>query len=119
VVLGVAAATSTVAIGAAILVTRSISSPLRALQRSVRLMAPGDFTVRAPVEGPNELSEVAAAFNEMAARLGELFDARRELVAWASHDLRTPLTALQSTLEAVEDGIVEPGHYLPAMRQKF
>jgi signal transduction histidine kinase len=118
VILAVAAASSTVAIGAALLVTRSISSPLRDLQRSVRLMARGDFTARVRTEAPPaELAEVASAFNEMAARLGRLFDARRELVAWASHDLRTPLTALQSTLEAIEDGLVEPNHYLPAMRQ--
>jgi signal transduction histidine kinase len=118
VILAVAAASSTVAIGAALLVTRSISSPLRDLQRSARLMAAGDFTARVHTEAaPTELAELAGAFNEMAARLGRLFDARRELVAWASHDLRTPLTALHSALEAIEDGVVEPGHYLQAMRQ--
>src|SRR5439155_9068124 len=67
--------------------------------------------------GPVELSEVSSAFNEMASRLEELFEARRELVAWASHDLRTPITALQTALEAVEDGVVNAAHYLPAMRE--
>jgi signal transduction histidine kinase len=117
VVLGVAAASSTAGIGAALLMTRSIASPLRQLQRSARLVARGDFSTRVGDGGPAEVAEVATAFNDMAARLEDLFDARRELVAWASHDLRTPLTALQSTLEAVEDGIVDPTHYLPAMRQ--
>ena len=46
-------------------------------------------------------------------------EGHRELEAWASHDLRTPLTALQATLEAVEDGVVAPTHYLPAMRENI
>ena len=51
----------------------------------------------------------------MAANLEQLFDARRELVAWASHDLRTPLANMQAMLEALEDGLAEPGDYLPAL----
>jgi signal transduction histidine kinase len=54
----------------------------------------------------------------MAADLERLFDARRELVAWASHDLRTPLASLQAMLEAVEDGLADPDRYLPAMREQ-
>ena len=33
-------------------------------------------------------------------------------MAWASHDLRAPITSLQAMLEAIEDGVVEPGYYL-------
>ena len=58
---------------------------------------------------------MAASFNEMATNLEQLFDARRELVAWASHDLRTPLANMQAMLEALEDGLAEPGDYLPAL----
>ena len=54
----------------------------------------------------------------MAAHLEEAFDARRELVAWASHDLRAPITSLQAMLEAIEDGIVEPRHYLNALQSQ-
>ena len=58
---------------------------------------------------------MAESFNEMAANIEELFDARRELVAWASHDLRTPLANMQAMLEALEDGLAEPEDYLPAL----
>ncbi len=51
----------------------------------------------------------------MAGELERLFEARRELVAHASHDLRTPLASLQAMLEAVEDGLAPPEQYLPAM----
>jgi signal transduction histidine kinase len=54
----------------------------------------------------------------MSADLERLFDARRELVAWASHDLRTPIASLQAIVEAIEDGLAEPDHYVPAVRQQ-
>ncbi|HVS86246.1 MAG TPA: ATP-binding protein, partial [Gaiellaceae bacterium] len=66
--------------------------------------------------GARELAELADGFNGMAASVEQLFDARRELVAWASHDLRTPLASIQAMLEAIEDGLVEPAEYLPDLR---
>ena len=54
----------------------------------------------------------------MAESIEQIFDARRELVAWASHDLRTPLASMQAMLEAIEDGLVEPEHYLPTLREQ-
>jgi signal transduction histidine kinase len=55
----------------------------------------------------------------MAAQLEDLFDARRQLVAWASHDLRTPIASIQAMLEALEDGLAEPERYVPAMREQI
>jgi signal transduction histidine kinase len=52
----------------------------------------------------------------MASNLEQLFDARRELVAWASHDLRTPLASLRAMVEALEDGLATPDEYLAAVR---
>jgi signal transduction histidine kinase len=118
VLLGVAAASALVAAVAALLVVTSITGPLARLRAASSAIARGDLTARAPEQGPAELSELAGAFNEMAANLDELFDARRQLIAWASHDLRTPLASLQAMLEAVEDGVAEPARYLPAMREQ-
>jgi signal transduction histidine kinase len=117
-VLGVAAASSAVALAAALIVARAVVSPLEGLRHAAARLASGEFGARAPDEGPVETRELAAAFNEMAHNLERLFDARRELVAWASHDLRTPLASLQAMLEAVEDGLVEPERYVPAMREQ-
>ena len=52
----------------------------------------------------------------MAASLEQLFDARRELVAWASHDLRAPIASMQAMLEAIEDGLASADDYLPTLR---
>jgi signal transduction histidine kinase len=54
----------------------------------------------------------------MASNLETLFDARRELVTWASHDLRTPLASIRAMLEAIEDDLATPDHYLPAIREQ-
>ena len=85
------------------------------MRRASEALARGDLTARAPESGPAELAELGATFNRMAGELERLFDARRELVAHASHDLRTPLASLQAMLEAVEDGLAPPEQYLPAM----
>jgi signal transduction histidine kinase len=117
-ILAVASASATVAVGAALALAWSISSPMRALQQTSQALAAGDLSARAPVTGPRELEELARATNEMAANVERLFDARRQLVAWASHDLRTPLASLRAMLEAIEDGLVEPDEYVPAMREQ-
>ena len=79
-------------------------------------LAEGDFSVRIPEDGALELREVAAAFNHMSSSLARLVESRRNLVAWASHDLRAPLASLQAMIEALEDGLAQPDQYLPLMR---
>ncbi len=117
-VLLVAVAASTASIAAALLLGRSISRPIERLRKTSSAVAGGDLGARAPEEGPAEIAELARSFNEMAANLESLFDARRQLVAWASHDLRTPLASMQAMIEALEDGLAEPERYLPAMREQ-
>jgi len=117
-ILAVAAASASAAVVAALVLARSISRGVERLRDSSSALASGDLGARASEGGPAELAELARSFNDMAANLERLFDARRELVAWASHDLRTPIASLQAMLEAVEDGIVEPRRYLPAVHEQ-
>lgn len=117
-VLALAAASSSAALAAALLLGRSILRSIERVRGASSALARGDLAARAPETGPAELAELAASFNEMAANVEGLFDARRQLVAWASHDLRTPLASMQAMLEALEDGLAEPEHYLPALREQ-
>jgi signal transduction histidine kinase len=117
-ILAVAAGSATAAVGAALVVGRSIARGLSGLVGTSGELARGDLTARAAEQGPTELRVLASSFNEMAENVERLFDARRELVAWASHDLRTPLANMQAMLEAVEDGLAEPEDYLPALRDQ-
>jgi two-component system sensor histidine kinase BaeS len=104
------------ALAGALLLGQQILRPLDGLRAASRRLAGGDLSARAQASGPRELRELGASFNEMAANLEQLFDARRELVAWASHDLRTPLASLRAMVEALDDGLAEPEEYLPAIK---
>lgn len=117
-ILAVAAGSSTAALGGALLLSRAVMRPLERLRSTSSALADGDLGARALEDGPSELAQLAASFNQMAANLEQLFDARRELVAWASHDLRTPLASMQAMLEALEDGLAEPERYVPALREQ-
>ena len=115
-VLFVSAAAAATSLVGAILLTRNIVFHLERVRDASHELASGDLGARAPEGGPVELAELATSFNAMAGHLEEVFDARRELVAWASHDLRAPITSLQAMLEAMEDGVVEPQHYLETLQ---
>lgn len=117
-VLAVASASGLAALVGAVLVARSVLDPVRRVRDASDRLARGELTARAPEDGPAEVAELGAAFNRMAGELERLFDARRQLVAHASHDLRTPLASLQAMLEAIEDGLRPAGDYLPAMNDQ-
>jgi signal transduction histidine kinase len=117
-ILAVTAASALTAIVAALVVARSLANSLDRVGDASAAMARGDLDARAPEGGPAELATLAGAFNEMGENLKRLFDSRRELVAWASHDLRTPLANMQAMLEALEDGLGKPDEYLPALRDQ-
>jgi two-component system, OmpR family, sensor histidine kinase SaeS len=104
------------ALAGALLLGRQILRPLDRLGAASRRLAAGELSARASETGPRELRELGVTFNEMAASVERLFEARRELVAWASHDLRTPLASLRAMVEALEDGLATPEEYLPAVR---
>jgi signal transduction histidine kinase len=117
-ILAVAAGSATAAVFAALVLAHSITASLRRVGVASQSLAAGELSARAPAGGPREIAELAASFNAMAAGLEQLFDARRELVAWASHDLRAPIASLQALLEAIEDGLVSADDYLPTLRQQ-
>ena len=117
-ILAVAAGSATVAVVAGLVLARSIARSVERVRDASAQLAAGDLSVRAPQSGPVEVADLAASFNEMAASLERLFDARRELVAWASHDLRTPLANMQAMLEALEDGLVAPKTTVPVLREQ-
>jgi signal transduction histidine kinase len=97
-------ALSGVAMAAAVLIasylSRWVSRPLLRLDDAARKIADGDLTVRAKTGyGPPELRRMAATFNMMAGRLETLVHGHRAMLADASHQLRTPLTALRLRLD--------------------
>ncbi|MCL4295808.1 MAG: HAMP domain-containing protein [Anaerolineae bacterium] len=105
------------------LLAASMAQSLFLLRLGARRIAGGDFSARVHLTEVDELSEVAEAFNVMGdelqksfARQRELEQARRDLIAAVSHDLRTPLTSIRAMIEALADGVVtEP----PTVRRYY
>jgi signal transduction histidine kinase len=86
-----------------------VTGPLRRLRSAADSVGEGDFTTQVDEDlGPVELRSVARAFNSMTARLAALMGAQRALVADASHQLRTPLTALRLRLDALSSDDPDP-----------
>ena len=97
-VLGVAALIGSVA-------ARRITAPLRELNGMASKFSDGDLTARSPVTGPPETQTLARTLNQGAERLDTLVASQRIFVADASHQLRTPLTALRLSLDNIADGV--------------
>jgi len=91
-------------------VARSVTRPLRELQASARRFADGDLSVEPiPADSPEEIVALADAMGVMATRLDELLSAQRAFVGDASHQLRSPLTALRLRLENLAAELGESG----------
>jgi two-component system sensor histidine kinase BaeS len=85
----------------------SVRRPLDALVAASGRLAAGDLDARVPEDGPRELRQVAAAFNAMAAERARLEQLKDEFIATASHELRSPLTAVKGFVELLRatDGL--------------
>jgi signal transduction histidine kinase len=94
--------------------SNALAARIGAVEQSARRLATGDLTVRAPVQGNDELASLAAAFNDMASQLQaadlkqrELERLRSDLIAWVGHDLQTPLASIRAVLEALADRVID------------
>jgi two-component system, OmpR family, sensor kinase len=81
---------------------------IRRLERAADRIASGDFAEPVVDHGRDELGELAGAFDSMRLRLARLDDARREFIANASHELRTPIFSLGGFLELLRDEDLDP-----------
>ncbi len=103
-----------IAVGAAMLTALALSAvislrivrPVRTLAKAAQRITHGASRASVPVRGTDELAQLAAAFNEMAASLERAEDVRRQLLADVAHELRNPLATVESYLEALADGVL-------------
>lgn len=111
-------------------ISNAITGRLSRLDGAARELQAGNLSVQVPVAGSDEIADLARAFNQAAARLEqaeihqrELELLRRDLIAWAGHDLRTPLTSVRLLVEALADGMIrDPGtsqRYLEQARKQI
>jgi len=95
---------------------RSISRSTRRLTAGTRAVARGEFEHRLDIRGNDEFAQLAADFNAMTERLGELDQAKRDFLSHVSHELRTPLSSMQEVNRLLLEGL--PGE-LNARQRRF
>lgn len=95
-------------------ISNTLTNRINDLCVAAETFAHGDMSVRLPRNGNDELAHLAMRFNDMADALQEADERkrhyeqnRRDLIAWVSHDLRTPLATIRAMNEAVLDGVVD------------
>ncbi|MBW8731821.1 MAG: HAMP domain-containing histidine kinase [Terrabacter sp.] len=95
-----------VAVVVSIAVARRLSRPLRRTADAAHALAAGQRDVQVPVEGPDEVAEVASALNSLSSSLSRSEERQREFLLSVSHDLRTPLTGISGYAESLASGVV-------------
>ncbi len=95
-----------VAIGLGSLLFIQIIRPLHRLSAAAQAIAGGDLSQRVQVRGQDEISQVAHTFNQMAEHLQRYAVERQNMIGDIAHELRTPLSVIQSNLEAMLDGVL-------------
>ncbi|HMB21257.1 MAG: ATP-binding protein [Chloroflexota bacterium] len=91
-----------------VLLSRSLTSPIRELTQATHAVSQGDLTQQVPIRSNDELGELGKAFNKMSAELSRSVNARRQMTADIAHELRTPLSLILGHAEAVHDGVLSP-----------
>jgi signal transduction histidine kinase len=85
------------------LVARALTGRIKRLERAARKVASGDFSNPIQADSDDELGQLAAAFDDMQRQLARLDTARKQFIASASHELRTPIFSLGGFLELLAD----------------
>ena len=97
-----------IALALGVLLSRTLTHPIRELTRATHAVSEGDLSQQVPVRSNDELGELAQAFNKMSSQLSRSVNARRQMTADIAHELRTPLSLILGHAEAVHDGVLPP-----------
>ena len=87
------------------LMSRMFTIPVRTITDTARRIREGDLSARTNMCGEDEIDQLGETFDEMAASLERDLKRERRLTSDVAHELRTPLMAMQATVEAMQDGV--------------
>jgi signal transduction histidine kinase len=99
-------AASLVGLIASYVLSRNIIAPVQSMKNASQRIAEGHYDERVSSRGTDELSQLAASFNQMAEQLEQVETMRRRLIGDVAHELRTPLTAIKGSAEGLMDGVL-------------
>jgi signal transduction histidine kinase len=111
-----------IAAGVGLFYAEGAARDIRQLQEAARKVADGNFETTIPVASAGQLGQLARTFNEMQRRLAELDGARKQFIANASHELRTPIFSLGGFIELLEEEEPSPEEreeFVRTMRQQI
>ncbi len=94
-----------------------LTSPIRQLSDATRRVASGE-AAQVPVEGTDELAQLATSFNVMSGQLSRARESERAFLLSVSHELKTPLTAIRGYGEALKDGAVSADEAGPIIERE-
>ena len=84
---------------------RQLVQPIRRISKTAEALKEGDLSARTNMTGDDEISQLGETFDEMASSIERDRTLERRLTSDVAHELRTPLMAIQATVEAMEDGV--------------
>jgi two-component system, OmpR family, sensor kinase len=111
-----------VATGVGVYYAQAAARNISRLQDAARKVADGNFETKIPIAAAGQLGQLARTFNEMQRRLAELDSARKQFIANASHELRTPIFSLGGFVELLEEEDPSPeerAEFVRTMRQQI
>jgi signal transduction histidine kinase len=91
-----------------IMLSRTLTRPIRELTAATRAIAAGDLSRQVPVRSHDELGGLAGSFNRMSSELARAANLRRQMTADIAHELRTPISIIVGHADAVHDGVLPP-----------
>lgn len=104
-----------------LMLTTRTTTPLRRIAEAARKFGHGDFKSRVPVEGDDEVAQLALTFNNMASSLEKNDMSRRSFMGNIAHELRTPMTSIKGFIDGMLDGTIPKEcheHYLEIVSQE-
>lgn len=104
-----------------LILTTRMSTPLRRITDAAKKFGDGDFSARVPVDGADELAQLAITFNNMASNLEKIDSSRHSFMGNIAHELRTPMTTIKGFIDGMLDGTIPPesrDHYLEIVSQE-
>ena len=87
------------------LFARSLVRPVKRISDTAEAIKEGDFKARTNLTGDDEIARLGQTFDAMADNIEQSYELERRLTTDVAHELRTPLMAIQSTVEAMVDGV--------------
>lgn len=87
---------------------RSLTRPIENISRAATAFAKGDFDSRTTVTGDHEIGRLGTVFNSMADSLAQIEQNRRDFLTNITHEIRTPIAAIQAMTEALHDKVAGP-----------